>query len=146
MIVARAKFEISNEKDSDNFFRYMLNKKGMLYTEMYSCKDYKDNNQRDDECTIFSGLYDKIIDWQYKINTPLETRFAEETELLYMLPYSRIEKIKTSIRAKRKNKYEKKKRQLTIDDHVHLDLSIYAKRYNITLSEAIEKLLLKNTD
>lgn len=146
MIVARAKFEINNEKDSDSFFRYMLNKKGILYAEVHSYKDHEDDNQRDDECTKFSGLYDKTIDLQYKTNTPLETRFAEQTELLYMLPYSRIEKIKTSIRAKRKNKYKKKKRQLTIDYHVHMDLSNYAKQYNITLSEAIEKLLKNSRD
>ncbi len=141
--MARAKFKIDSEKDSINFYGYMIKNKEIFYREMLFSEDNKSEEDIDKESAEFWKLYGEAIG-NYKIYGDQEKGYEEQTKLLYMLPYSRIQKIKISLRAKRKNKYEKRKKQLTIDRSIHNELSMYAKSYNITLSEAIGKLLDKN--
>ena len=51
-----------------------------------------------------------------------------------------IKRLRTKIRVE-KSRWKKNLKQITIDDKVHFRLSEYAKSYNITLSEAIDRLL-----
>ncbi len=141
--MARAKFKIENEKDSSNFLTYIRKNEEVLRRDILIDQDGKGEGQANRESAEFWETYNKITQWRYIIDTAPEEQHEEQTKLLYMLPYSRIQKIKTSLRAKRKSKYEKRKKQLTIDAATHMGLSKYAKSYNITLSEAIEKLLDK---
>ena len=51
-----------------------------------------------------------------------------------------IKRLRTKIRVE-KSRWRNNYKQLTIDDKTHFRLSEYAKSYNITLSQAIDKLL-----
>ncbi|HIP15285.1 MAG TPA: hypothetical protein EYG74_07335 [Sulfurimonas autotrophica] len=51
-----------------------------------------------------------------------------------------VKRLRTKIRVER-SRWRNDRKQLTIDEKTHFRLSEYAKSYNITLSEAIEKLL-----
>jgi len=51
-----------------------------------------------------------------------------------------IKRLRTKIRVER-TRWRKNLKQITIDEKVHYRLSEYAKSYNVTLSEAIEKML-----
>ena len=51
-----------------------------------------------------------------------------------------VKRLRTKIRVER-SRWKNDRKQLTIDDKTHFRLSEYAKSYNITLSQAIEKLL-----
>ena len=51
-----------------------------------------------------------------------------------------VKRLRTKIRVER-SRWRNDRKQLTIDEKTHFRLAEYAKSYNITLSEAIEKLL-----
>ena len=51
-----------------------------------------------------------------------------------------VKRLRTKIRVER-SRWRNNYKQLTIDDKTHFRLAEYAKSYNLTLSEAIEKLL-----
>ena len=51
-----------------------------------------------------------------------------------------VRRLRTKIRVE-KSRWRNERKQMTIDDRTHYRLSEYAKSYNLTLSEAIEKLL-----
>jgi len=51
-----------------------------------------------------------------------------------------VKRLRTKIRVER-SRWKKDLKQITMDSYVHYRLSEYAKRYNVTLSKAIEKLL-----
>ena len=75
--------------------------------------------------------------------------FSEDKEDFYKLLKEWIKKYLDEIQVKRlrtkirveRSRWRKNLKQVTIDSSVHYRLSEYAKSYNITLSEAIEKLL-----
>ena len=51
-----------------------------------------------------------------------------------------VKRLRTKIRVER-SRWRNERKQLTIDDRTHYRLSEYAKCYDLTLSQAIEKLL-----
>jgi len=71
----------------------------------------------------------------------IEEKFEPMTEVLYMLPIDIQKKIKVTIRARRKLDYDEQRKQVTLEYEAHRKLSQYAKRYNITLSQAVMQLL-----
>jgi len=72
----------------------------------------------------------------------IEEKFEPMTKVLYLLPIDIQKKIKVTIRARRKPDYDEQRKQVTLDYEAHRKLSQYAKRYNITLSQAVMKMFL----
>jgi len=71
----------------------------------------------------------------------IEEKFEPMTKILYSLPEKIQQKMKVTIRARRKPDYDEQRKQVTLEYEAHRKLSQYAKRYNITLSQAIMQLL-----
>lgn len=135
--MARPKFEIKTKRDSASIREYFKNNLEKILMNLETTKE-KEALEKS-VLNLNDEYYIKYIGTE---NEKIEL-YKKQTHLLYTLPHNVIEKIKISLRSKRKLAYEKKKVQLTIDRSAHINLSMYAKQYNITLSEAIEKLLIK---
>ena len=126
--MAQKKWELK-EKDAGIAYIYI----------MRNLKNYKMYDHRED----------KIKFEAEKAFEDVKRAFSEDKEYFYellkewikkYLDEIQVKRLRTKIRVERM-RWRKNMKQLTIDDKVHFRLSEYAKSYNITLSEAIAKLL-----
>jgi len=103
------------EHREDNKIKFEAEEAFEDVTEAFNKSFAKDSNKE--------NFFDLIKEWIEK--------YLDEIQ---------VKRLRTKIRVERM-RWRKNMKQLTIDDKVHFRLSEYAKRYNVTLSEAIEKLL-----
>jgi len=125
--VAQRKWELK-EKDAGIAYLYI----------MRNIKDYKMFEHRDNDIYFEAQReFEKIKD----IGPENDNFFsALKNWIEKYLDEIQIKKLRTKIRVE-KSRWKKDLKQITIDSYTHHRLSQYAKRYNITLSKAIEKLL-----
>ena len=136
--MGRKKFEIETDIDSINLSIYLHKWQNIIISEY--CDDEKNTEM---EC---EKLKDAIILLcrDYEEGVPAKDMYWIQTYMLKLLSEERRKKIRITLRAKRKRK--KNKKQLTINSDVYIKLKKYSESQKVTLSEAIESLLLSKNN
>lgn len=131
--MGRRKFKIDTAMDSMNMHHYLCAHEQTIKNEFYESSDVDFDDNFEDLLLV---LHDIANEEEYA-----DSMFRSlQTELLYLLCRERINKIRTTLRAKRSSGHKSKK-QLTIDSSVYQELKKYSEEHDLTLSNAIKSLL-----
>lgn len=138
--MARPKFKIDNKIDKRNFLKYLENNRVNVLFDLSQSTgdDHAFSLKKKEE---FINYWDNLTSAAYILDVSQKTYFEDLSILLYMLPDPLVAKIKISLRARRKTSDAKGKTQMTIDSLVHSDLTKFAAKNDLTLSDAICSLI-----
>lgn len=125
--MAPKKWELKKE---DMTIAYLYISRGLKSDKMYSHRDYDAYIKARDEFHGIVSLYGDDDAFLSALRGWIDRNFDE----------IQLKRLRVKIRAERSRRRNARK-QITIDFMTHSKLSHYAKSHNVTLSEAIERLL-----
>ncbi len=133
--MGRNKFTIETSIDSTNLSIYLKKWQNDILNEYRA-----DKRNTEKEYRSFSEFIDVLCNQAEEEDYPVDVYWHMQTLILYHVGEERRNAIRTTLRAKRNKKNNKK--QLTIHDDVYVKLKKYSQHQNMTLSDAIKSLLL----
>lgn len=140
--MARPKFKITTKEEVNILRTYANRNLSKILDDFRKTEDIlkiENIEEREKSRTLINEMYDKIIYLDISDNQ----NFEIFNKFLYSMTADRINKIKITIRAKKSRAKNIRKKQITIDYPVHTNLWLYAEKRHLTLSQAINELLIE---
>ena len=133
--MARPKFKITTKEEIGILRTYADRNLSKILDDFYRL-DFKEGAKAR---FVINELRDKINN----LNISKDQDFDLHNKFLYSMTADRINKIKITMRAKKLRAKKIRKKQMTIDYAVHTNLWLYAEKRHLTLSQAINELLIE---